>query len=91
MATTWEDFEDHRANVAEIVAGWQELFPGVRVQRSSTSGDPVETCIAATGGASLVVIGRPRGHTTPFALARPLAVQVLRKALCPVAIVPLDY
>lgn len=89
--TTLEDFEGHQANVAEIVAGWQERFPGVRVQRTSSSGDPIETCIAATAGSSLVVIGRPHGHTMPFGLARPVAMQVVRQAVCPVAVVPVDY
>ncbi|MBC7633597.1 universal stress protein [Aeromicrobium sp.] len=90
-ATLPQDFEDHQANVAEVVAGWQELYPGVQVLRSTTTGDPVEISIASTADASLVVIGRPHGHTVPFATARPVAMQVLREAQCPVAIVPADY
>jgi nucleotide-binding universal stress UspA family protein len=90
-ATLQDDFDNHRANVAEILAGWAELYPGVRVLSSLTSGDPLETCIAATEHASLVVIGRPHSHTVLFALARPLAMQVLRQAHCPVAVVPTDY
>lgn len=90
-ATTQVDFDNHRANVAEILAGWADLYPDVRVLSSLTSGDPIETCIAATERASLVVIGRPHSHTVVFALARPLAMQVLRHAHCPVAVVPSDY
>jgi nucleotide-binding universal stress UspA family protein len=90
-ATMQDDFDNHRANVAEILAGWAELYPGVRVLSSLTSGDPLETCIAATEHASLVVIGRPHSHTVLFALARPMAMQVLRQAHCPVAVVPTDY
>ena len=90
-ATLREDFEAHRANVAEVVAGWQELFPGVTVHRSTTEGAPADECIEATGSASLVVIGRHHGHAITFARARPIAMTVLRKAQCPVAVVPLDY
>ena len=91
VATLQQDFDNHRANVAEIVAGWQELYPDVQVVRSTTSGDPIETCIASTARASLVVIGRPHGFTIPFVTARPVAMQVLREAQCPVAIVGANY
>lgn len=91
LATTRLDFENHQANVREVVAGWQEQYPDVHVNVSSASGKPFESCIAATANASLIVIGRPHGHTRPFGLARPLAVQVLREARCPVAVVPAGY
>lgn len=90
-ATLREDFQNHTANVAEIVAGWQELYPDVEVIRSITEGAPADECIEATAEASLVVIGRHHGHSIPFARARPIAMTVLRKAQCPVAVVPLDY
>ncbi|MET0448457.1 MAG: universal stress protein [Aeromicrobium sp.] len=90
-ATLREDFQNHLANVAEVIAGWQELYPDVTVLRSTTEGATVEECIDATSEASLVVIGRHHGHSTPFARARPIAMTVLRKAQCPVAVVPLDY
>ncbi|KQX75861.1 MULTISPECIES: universal stress protein [Aeromicrobium] len=90
-ATLREDFQNHHANVAEIVAGWKEQYPDVSVFRSTTDGAPVDECIQATAEASLVVIGRHHGHSTPFAKARPIALTVLRKAQCPVAVVPLDY
>jgi nucleotide-binding universal stress UspA family protein len=90
-ATLREDFQNHLANVAEVVAGWQELYPDVKIFRSTADGAPAEECIEATSGASLVVIGRHHGHTTPFSRARPIAMTVLRKAQCPVAVVPLDY
>ena len=86
-----QDFENHRANVAEVVAGWAELYPDVQILRSTTEGAPVDECIEATSEASLVVIGRHHGHTVPFARVRPIALAVLRKAQCPMAVVPLDY
>ena len=90
-ATLRQDFENHRANVAEVVAGWAELYPDVQILRSTTEGAPVDECIEATSEASLVVIGRHHGHAVPFARVRPIALAVLRKAQCPVAVVPLDY
>ncbi|MET0821990.1 MAG: universal stress protein [Aeromicrobium sp.] len=90
-ATLRQDFQNHHANVAEILAGWKELYPDVRVFRSTTDGSPVDACIEATAEASLVVIGRHHGHSVPFAQARPIALTVLRKAQCPVAVVPWDY
>ncbi|MCW2831217.1 MAG: hypothetical protein JWP31_1909 [Aeromicrobium sp.] len=90
-ATLQEDFQTHLANIAEVVAGWSELYPDVAVLRSTTKGAPSEDCIEATAEASLVVIGRHHGHSTPFARARPVAMTVLRKAQCPVAVVPLNY
>ncbi len=90
-ATTQEDIDIHGANLAEVVAGWQEQYPDVSVVLSSTSGDPVETCVDSTAGASLVVVGRPHGNSAPLAITRPLAVQVIRTARCPVAIVPSSH
>nr|MCW2728593.1 hypothetical protein [Aeromicrobium sp.] len=90
-ATLSADFQSHHANLAEVVAGWQEQYPDVEVHRSTTEGAPAEECIEATAQASLVVIGRHHGRSTPFARARPIAMTVLRRAQCPVAVVPLDY
>jgi len=90
-ATLRQDFENHRANVAEVVAGWAQQYPDVQILRSTTEGAPVDECIEATSEASLVVIGRHHGHAVPFARVRPIAMAVLRKAQCPVAVVPLDY
>jgi nucleotide-binding universal stress UspA family protein len=90
-ATLRTDFQNHHANVAEIIAGWQEIYPDVEILRSTTDGAPVDECIEATAEASLVVIGRHHGHSTPFPQVRPIAMTVLRKAQCPVAVVPLDY
>ncbi len=84
------DLPRYRANLAEVVAGWQEQFPGVEVVRSTTAGRASEACIKVSTRASLVVMGRHHGHS-PFALVRPIARAVLREAQCPVAVVPLDY
>lgn len=89
--TIGADLEIQRANVAEIIAGWGEQFPGVEVLRSTTDGARSDACIQATSRASLVVMGRHHGRTTPLTLLRPIASTVLRGAQCPVVVVPLDY
>ncbi len=90
-ATAEADFDSHRSNVAEVIAGWRELYPDVRVLVTSSLGEPVDTAIAATASASLVVVGRPHGPDRSFALTRPVAMRVLRGAQCPVAVVPASY
>lgn len=88
--TFHDELDTYRANQAEVVAGWQEQFPGVQVLRSTSSGGATEACIEATASAEVLVLGRPHGHS-PFALIRPVARAVLRKTECPVVVVPLDY
>lgn len=90
-ATVREDFENHQANVAEVMAGWQERFPDVSVIQSTTESALTSACAKATAEASLAVFGRHHGRSTPFTRARPIAMAVLRTAQCPVAVVPLDY
>jgi nucleotide-binding universal stress UspA family protein len=90
-ATLRQDFQNHHANVAEVVAGWKEMYPDVTVLTSTTDGATADACIEATAEASLVVIGRHHGHSISFAQERPIALTVLRRAQCPVAVVPLDH
>jgi len=89
--TQRSDMDVIRANVSEVLAGWSNVFPGVRVLLSFPIDDPEEACVRATEHAELVVVGRPHGRTLPFSLARPLASRVIRRAHCPVAIVPSSY
>ncbi|WP_332642233.1 universal stress protein [Aeromicrobium sp.] len=85
------DVADLRANMSEVLAGWRDAFPDVAVMDVFAVGDPKDVVARATSGAELVVVGRPHGRTMPFAISRPLASDVLRKANCPVAVVPADY
>jgi len=90
-ATTRADAEAIRANVAEILAGWSERYPDVRVLLSFPVDEVSEACARATQRSELVVVGRPHRHALPMALARPLASELLKQARCPVAVVPADY
>ncbi|KRC65181.1 hypothetical protein ASE12_10635 [Aeromicrobium sp. Root236] len=90
-ATLAADAEAIRANIAEVLAGWGEMYPDVRVIRAFIVDGAEQAIVAASAHAELVVVGRPHSRTLSFALTRPLAMQVLRRAGCPVAIVPSDY
>jgi nucleotide-binding universal stress UspA family protein len=89
--TIVSDAEEIRANLAEVVAGWRDTFPDVIVLTAITTGDPKKAVAHATESAALVVVGRPHGRVIPFAVSRPLATDVLRRAHCPVAVVPPTY
>lgn len=91
LGTTRTDAESIRANIKEILFGWSDRYPQVRVLLNFPLDDADEACIRATEHSELVVIGRPHRHGLPFALARPLAAEVLKHAHCPVAVVPADY
>ena len=90
-ATSEQDEEELRLNIAEVLAGWTDKYPTVRVLRSLVFGETDEACIRSTSLANLVVVGRPHGRSLPFSLTRPVAVSVLKEANCPVAVVPTNY
>jgi nucleotide-binding universal stress UspA family protein len=85
------DVEASRANISEVLAGWSAQHPNVRITTHFAIDEPDDACIRATQRAELVVVGRPRHRGIAFALARPVATQVLRHTHCPVAVVPANY
>lgn len=85
------DEDETRANIAEVLAGWREKFPEIIVVETFTAGEPEATLTRATEIAGLVIIGRPHGESARFAMARPVAIEVLKEAHCPVAVVPASY
>lgn len=90
-SSTVAEFTAHRANLAEVIAGWQEQFPGVEVDRATAEGNVADGCIDATARAELLVLGHHHGRSRPSDVLHPVAAAVLRGARCPVALVPLDY
>lgn len=86
--TTQKDVEAVRANISEVLAGWQEQYPQVVFHLELSSADPKDACISATGTADLVVMGRPRRRVLPFMSARSIVPHVVTAAHCPIAIVP---
>ncbi len=57
-ATLAADAEAIRANIAEVVAGWAETYPDVRVIRAFIVDGAEEAIAAASEHAELVVVGR---------------------------------
>lgn len=91
VATSVADTEMLIAKVTAEVARCNARTPSVETRLSLTNGHALAECLLPTAHASLLVIGRPHGNSHVFALARPVAMLVLREARCPVAIVPAHY
>ncbi|WP_187271950.1 universal stress protein [Aeromicrobium terrae] len=83
------DADEDRAAIAEVVAGWRERYPDVRVTTTFSIAEPDEACRNASRRAELVVLGAP--HVKAAFVMRPLATAVVRAAEGPVAVVPADY
>lgn len=81
------DAESVRANLAEVLAGWSESYPDVKVLTTLSTIEPEEAVTHATERAGLVVVGRPHEH----AIIEPghsIAADVIQRAFSPVAVVP---
>jgi K+-sensing histidine kinase KdpD len=77
--------EAQRLGVAEVLAGWREDFPDVRVATRVVLADEVVAEVARVSGRTeLLVVGRPRHHLVFGARA---ASRLAREAHCPLAIV----
>ena len=85
----WENAEvQDRRLVSELLAGWHEKFPDVRVERRLVSGRTVPTLLKEAEGAALLVVGsRGRGGFAGLMLGS-VSQRVVERASCPVAVVP---
>ncbi|HWU21253.1 MAG TPA: universal stress protein [Nocardioides sp.] len=72
--------------LAEVLAGWQDAYPDVKVERSLLFEYPTVALVKESVDAALVVIG-VRGTRTARTLGC-IASAVLHHAACPVAVVP---
>ncbi|MBU3062384.1 universal stress protein [Nocardia sp. NEAU-G5] len=79
-----------QALLAERLAGWQEKYPDVLVNRRVYPSDPVRTLLAWSGSAQLVVVGS-RGHGwIRGALLGSTSNALVQHANCPVMVVHPD-
>lgn len=88
IGSDWERYEDggHRV-LSERLAGWQERYPDVQVQRRIVSDDPARRLVEASGEAALVVVGsRGRGGFSSLVLGS-VASKVAQSAKAPVIVV----
>ena len=78
--------DESRAELlAERLAGWSSKYPDVWVHRVLPEGRPVPALAARSDDAQLLVVGSHR-RRGPSGSSAPRAV--LRRAHCPVAVVP---
>ncbi|RDI55282.1 universal stress protein [Nocardia mexicana] len=79
--------ETQRAVLAERLAGWQEMFPDVRVSRRMYVSDPVRALQQWSGSARLLVVGsRGRGGYLGTLLGS-TSNSLVQHAECPVMVV----
>ena len=84
----WDAVEqEEQAELAERLAGWQEKYPDVDVQRLVVRDQPAQVLVEQSAHAQLVVVGsHGRGGVTGLVLGS-VDHAVLHRADCPVAIV----
>jgi nucleotide-binding universal stress UspA family protein len=79
--------QEERALTSEVLAGWQENYPDVRVTSVTTRNHPVDALVDASKTAALLVIGGRRRGRIGGALLGSIGHGVLHGAHCPVAVV----
>jgi len=78
--------EHERELLAQRIAGWQEKYPDVRVDRVVVRGHPAERLLDVADGAQLIVVGsRGRGGLVGMVLGS-TSQSVMSYALCPVIV-----
>ncbi|WP_020576618.1 universal stress protein [Actinopolymorpha alba] len=73
--------------MAEALAGWQEKYPDVRVERHVIERQPVEGLLEESLHARLLVVGAHGRHAIADTLLGSVSQGVLHHATCPVAVV----
>lgn len=83
-----EDIDDSEAMLICSTQAYSKQYPEVTVHHVVIESERKSALIAATQDADLVVVGRPQGRLSRFALARPLAVLIAKETGCPIAAIP---
>lgn len=83
----WEDLRQHEHRmVAEVLAGWNEKYPDVAVERFTGPGSPAAELLHRAEDAQLVVVGsRGRGGFTGMLLGS-TSNALIHHATCPVVV-----
>ncbi|ORB28751.1 universal stress protein [Mycolicibacterium parafortuitum] len=87
LGMDWRQYEEQGHEIlAERLAGWQERYPDVHVQRRLVSDKPARWLIEESANAQLVVVGsRGRGGISSMLLGS-VSTAVAESALAPVAV-----
>lgn len=80
--------EEHRLVVSEMLAGYRDDFPDVRVTETLEHGHAGTTLVQASRGAQLLVVGRRGLGGFPGLLLGSVSRHVVHHAHCPVVVVP---
>lgn len=78
---------EQRRVLAEAMAGWQEKFPDVSVDRLVFNEHPVRSLLSAADGADLLVVGARGEGGVYHALLGSVSEAIIRHAACPVVVV----
>lgn len=84
---TAADLDEHRERLSWILEGWRAWYPGVRVQTTVLTGDPVDVASLSERGAERLVISQSVGSRHLWSRAS-TALAIARRARCPVVVVP---
>lgn len=80
--------ESHRLVVAEMLAGYRDEYPDVKVTESIVHGLAGTSLVQASRGAQLLVVGRRGLGGFPGLLLGSVSRHVVHHAHCPVVVVP---
>ncbi|GAA4118275.1 universal stress protein [Knoellia locipacati] len=80
--------ESHRLIVAEMLAGYRDEYPDVKVSESLVHGIAGPTLVQESRGAQLLVVGRRGRGGFPGLLLGSVGAHVVHHAHCPVVVVP---
>lgn len=88
LGVDWHTYEGGVLEVlAERLAGWQEQYPDVRIERRVVCDKPAHWLIVESKGAQLVVVGRRGRRGFPGLLLGSVSSAVAQSAQCPVIVV----
>jgi hypothetical protein len=83
--------QDTRPNLAEILSGWKADYTGIDVDTVLVAGPPRDTVAATSTEAQLLVVGSPYRGRERTRWIRSVALAVLNRATCPVAVIPQQH
>ena len=74
--------------LAEILAGWRQKFPEVKVAADAVRGGAARALVEASSGERLAVVARRRDPSGPIGRLGSVSQAVVHHAHCPVAVLP---
>jgi nucleotide-binding universal stress UspA family protein len=79
--------QSHKIDVSEVLAGWCEEFPDVKVRHRFFFDDPDGGCLRASEEASLLVLGRRKTQI----FGHPVLTEIAQRVHCPCVVVPDEW